>query len=164
MKINVFVSFRQYVKLIYRLTYGKVFMKVIVTAGLLIASWVIAYYSGFKIPKPQYYHYITLTLIFIVQPGLIYFTIRRSYRSSSHLREKLEITFDPDIIKIKGESFYTELQWNKMYKITELHNWILIYQNTLSAILLPKESFTDNMLEEFKILVKNLQGPVIKIK
>lgn len=139
-------------------------MKVIVSAGLLILCWIIAYFAGVDLPQPVYYHYVTLTLVFIVQPALIYQTIRRSYRSSSHLQEQLEIHFTPDLIKIKGESFYTELIWNKMYKITELNNWFLIYQNTLSAVLLPKESFTETTAEEFRNLVKSLTGPVIKLK
>lgn len=164
MTIHTFISFKQYVKLIYRLTYGKPFMKIIVGAGLLIASWVIGWYAGINLPKPAYYHYVTLSLIFVAQPALIYMTIRRSYRSSNHLQEHLEIVFIADLIKIKGESFYMELNWNNMYKITELKKWFLIYQNTLSAILLPKESFKKNTPDEFRSLAKSFKGPVIKLK
>jgi hypothetical protein len=139
-------------------------MKIIVCAGLLMASWIIAFYAGLRVPKPAYYQYATLGLIFFARPSLIYLTIRRSYRSSSHLQEHLEIYFTSYLIKIKGESFYTELQWEKMYKVSELHNWFLIYQNTLSAILLPKESFTGKTQDEFKSLVKSLHGPILKLK
>lgn len=54
------------------------------------------------------------------------------------------------------------MDWTKIYKILELKNWILIYQNRQIANLIPKEYFGDN-LHEFKELVKR-KGIKAKLK
>jgi hypothetical protein len=63
-------------------------------------------------------------------------------------------------MKITGETFSSEMDWSKIYKVLELKNWILIYQSKLIANAIPKESFDDN-LESFKEIVRNKN---IKVK
>lgn len=61
----------------------------------------------------------------------------------------------PEEIKVQGESFYMEVQWKKMFKITEKPKWFLIYQNSLSAIIIPKKDLqTDEISKICKILKK----------
>lgn len=62
--------------------------------------------------------------------------------------------FTNDKIIISGESFHTELSWDKTYKVLELNKWILIYQSRLAANILAKEAFGDQ-LDAFKTLVKS---------
>lgn len=134
-------------------------MKVILGVGCVMLIWILGYYLHFlELPKPQIYQYITLTLISVVQPTVIYWTIKRNYESSNHLREQLEIELTRNEIKILGESFYTEIKWKKIFKIDEKTNWFLIYQNNLSAIIIPKKDFRKPQLEEFKQIVKAITG------
>lgn len=157
MTIKTKISFKQYVKLLYGLTYKKPIMIVILCVAFAMMTWITAYYLNFlPVPKPTYYQYLTLILITAVQPLVIFWTVKRNYESSSHLKEKLEIEFTDKEIKITGDSFYTELTWAKTYKVVELKDWFMIYQNTLSAILIPKKSFLLNQNEEFKqMLISN---------
>ena len=134
-------------------------MKVILGVGCVMLIWILGYYLHFlALPKPQIYQYITLILISVVQPTVIYWTIKRNYDSSNHLREQLEIELTRNEIKILGESFYTEITWKKVFKIDEKTNWFLIYQNNLSAIIIPKKDFRKPQLEEFKQIVKAITG------
>jgi len=55
---------------------------------------------------------------------------------------------------ITGESFTSQLNWEKTYKVAELNHWILIYQNRQVANVIPKESFKDQ-LTEFRALIKS---------
>ena len=132
-------------------------MKLLLFVALAMLVWIIGYYTNLlAVPKPAFYQYTTFFLITIVQPTVIYNTIRKNYMSSSHLKEQLKIEFTATEIKIHGDSFYTVLDWAKIYKVQELNDWILIYQNSLSAIIIPKRSLTGK-LREFKHLLHSLR-------
>ena len=158
MTIVTKISFKEYVTLLYRLTYKKPVMKLLLFVALAMLVWIAGYYSNtLPVPKPGYYQYTTLFLITIVQPTVIYNTIRKNYQSSSHLKEQLKIDFTTTEIKIHGDSFYTVLDWAKIYKVQELKDWVLIYQNSLSAIIIPKRSLTGK-IREFKHLLQSIPG------
>jgi hypothetical protein len=166
MKIKTSISFKEYAKLLFDLTYKRPMIRVIVGVALLMVAWITGYYSGIlPVPKPTYYQYITLIIITVIQPLAIYSTIWKNYHSSSHLKESLEIEFTSKEIKIKGDSFYTELTWAKMYKVVELNRWFLIYQNNLSAVIVPKKSFHSvEEIEEFKRLLRSLHSIPLHLK
>lgn len=129
-------------------------MRVILCVAFLMLTWIFGYYLHFlPVPKPQIYQYTTLILITVVQPITIYWTIKRNYDSSNHLREHLEIELSQSEIKIQGESFYTKIKWEKIFKIDEEPNWFLIYQNNLSAIIIPRKEFSSAQVEEFKTIL-----------
>ncbi|MEP7237597.1 MAG: YcxB family protein [Ferruginibacter sp.] len=154
MTIKSKISFKEYRNLLFGLAYKKPMMKVIVCVGLAMLVWISGYYLHFlPVPKPLIYQYITLILITVVQPAVIYWTIKRNYDSSNHLREQLEIEITQQEIKIQGESFFLEITWEKVFKTDEQKDWFLIYQNTLSAIILPKRDFNSAQLETFKKLL-----------
>jgi hypothetical protein len=165
MKIKTQISFREYRKLLFSLTYRKPIMKVILCFAFVMLVWILGYYLHFlPVPKPQIYQYITLSLITVVQPITIYWTIKRNYDSSNHLREQLEIELSQTEIKVQGESFYTEIKWEKIFKIDEEPNWFLMYQNNLSAIIIPRKEFSSTQLAEFKTILSAIPNVPIHLK
>lgn len=157
MIIKTKVSFKEYIKLLYSLAYERAMMKLLVGVAMIILLWIIFYHLNiFSLPKPIIYQYITLFLITIVQPIIIYTTIRRNYYSSNHLREALEMEISEEEIKINGESYYMEVKWDKMFKIVEKPNWFLMYQNNLSAIIIPKKDMSESNIIDFRKILKNL--------
>jgi len=105
-----------------------------------------------------------LLLIVVVQPIVIYMTIRRNYMSSNHLRETLEIEITQKEVKIVGESFYLEIKWNKIFKVIEKQNWFLIYQNNLSAILIPKKDLHENGTVHLRKILSGLEDVPVGLK
>src|SRR5436190_23334449 len=163
MTIKTKVSFKEYVLLLYRLTYKKPVMKLLLVVAVSMLVWIAGYYTNIlPVPKPTIYQYTTFFLITIVQPTVIYTTIRKNYRSSSNLKEELKIEFTTTEIKMHGDSFYTVLDWAKIYKVQELKDWVLIYQNSLSAIIIPKSSLIGK-LREFKHLLQSIRGLTLKL-
>lgn len=157
MTIKTKISLKQYYKLLFGLAYKKPILKIIVGVGCVMVIWIAGYYFHFiPVPKPEIYQYITLLLIAVVQPIAIYLTIKRNYDSSNHLGEQLEINVTEGEIKITGESFYTELLWNKIFKVDESPNYFLIYQNNLSAIIIAKKDMTELEIQEFKNILKGI--------
>ncbi|MBK6399701.1 MAG: YcxB family protein [Bacteroidia bacterium] len=115
-------------------------------------------------PRPLFYQYLTVGLILIVQPLAIFLTIRRNYFSSNHLRESLEMEVTKTDFKIKGESFYLEVIWDKIFRIVEHSECFLIYQNNLSAIIILKKDLSPEQLIEIKEILKNVSERSIRLK
>jgi hypothetical protein len=165
MTIKTRISFREYRKLLFRLTYKKPIMKVVVAVGVAMLIWILGYYLKLlPVPKPEIYQFITLMLISVVQPIAIYLTIKRNYDSSNHLGEPLEINATETGINIRGESFYTELAWDKIFKVEEESGYFLIYQNNLSAILISKKELDPAARQEFCRILKAIPGIPIHLK
>lgn len=164
-KIRSKISFKQYRKLLFSLAYKKHMMKLLLCVAFAMVVWIVSYYLHLlPVPEPKIYQYLTLVLITVVQPSVIYFTIKRNYYSSNHLGEPLEIQLTQHEIKMHGESFYTEIAWKKIFKIDELTNWFLIYQNSLSAIIIPKSSFHNTQLQEFKKILRGINNVPVHLK
>jgi hypothetical protein len=165
MKVKTRVSFKEYRKLLFMLTYRKPVMKIILCVALAMLIWILGYYLHFlPVPKPQIYQYITLGLITIVQPITIYLTIRRNYNSSNHLREPLVTELTKTELKVQGESFYLEIKWEKLFRIDEERNWFLLYQNNLSAIIIPKKDLNSVQVKEFKTIISAVPTVPVSLK
>jgi hypothetical protein len=133
----------------------------LVCFALLLVLWIALYHLDIlNLPEPVIYQYITLLLIAVIQPTVIFTTIIRNYYSSNHLRETLDMDLTKYEIKIRGESFYMEILWSKIYKIVEKENWFLIYQNNLSAILIPKKDLSPEQIKQ----VQEILGSVKTVK
>jgi len=92
MTLKTKITFKEYCKLLFGLTYKKPIMKVLIGVGVAMFIWILDYYLHLiPVPKPEIYQYITLSLISVVQPLVIFWTIKRNYNSSNHLEEPLEI-------------------------------------------------------------------------
>src|SRR5881628_3816889 len=129
------ISFKEYRNLLMGLAYKKPMMKIIVGVGAVMFIWIVGYYTHvLPVPEPKIYQYLTLGITWIVQPIVIYWTIKRSYFSSNHLREEISVDVNDDELKVKGDSFFTEIAWKKIFKVVEQEYWFLVYQNTWSAI------------------------------
>lgn len=132
-------------------------MKVILIVAVTLLLWIAGYHFHFlPVARPESYQYITLLFITVVQPCAIYWTIKRNFDSSTQLGEQLEIELTENEIKVHGETYYTEMRWESVFKIDERTNWLLIYQNNLSAIIIPKRDFTDAQQEELRQILTSI--------
>lgn len=158
MIVQTKVTFKEYIKLLFRLAYKRTVMRLLVAAAILLMLWIIFYYLDFfDLPEPIIYQYITLILIIVVQPIIIFATVWRNYHSSNHLRETLQMEILPDDLSVEGESFYLKVQWEKLFKIVETPDYFLMYQNNLSAIMLPKKDLSRDEMNEIKAILNNLK-------
>ena len=140
-------------------------MILIAIAGLFSLIWILnGQFNFLPLPAPTFYQYITLIIIAVIQPFVIYTTIRKNYHSSNHLKEPLEIEFTHSQVKIKGKSFYTELDWEKTFKIIELKNWFIIYESNLTAVIIPKKSLSKMQEEEFRKIVMSIKKVPVHLK
>ncbi|MEZ5008641.1 MAG: YcxB family protein [Chitinophagales bacterium] len=68
--------------------------------------------------------------------------------------EELTYNFNAKDITIKGETFSAELYWQNIKKVLETDEFFLIFQNSLAANIIPKVSFTEAQLKQFRSLLE----------
>lgn len=164
MVLKTKVPFREFVRLVFGLVYQRFILKLLVAVALAIVLWIVFYYMGmFHLPKPIIYQYLTLALIVVAQPIVIYTTTHSIYYSSNHLRETVETEITKRRITIDGESFYMELNWDKIFRVVETKNWFLIYQNKLSAVIIPKKRFHKTDILELRQILKSIENVPVKL-
>ncbi len=164
MTIKTQVSFRQYVRLLFGLTYQRPVLKLLLGVAVMLILWIVFYYTGIlDLPKPIIYQYITLALILVAQPIVIFTTIYTVYHSSFQICEPLEMQLLSDEIKIRGNSFYMEVKWEKLFKIIEKRDWFLIYQNSLSAIIIAKKDMEHTEITEFRKILQDLEKVPVQL-
>lgn len=62
--------------------------------------------------------------------------------------------FTSDKISITGETYKSEMQWEKIYKVKEAGGWILLYITPYQAYFIPTKDFGDK-LDEFRQIVRS---------
>ncbi|MEO8732748.1 MAG: YcxB family protein, partial [Flavobacteriales bacterium] len=159
MKVTTRIRRKEYVKLLVGRAYHKKVLWVILGVGVAMAFWIIGYHCGLSfLPKPQYFQYTTLVLIMVVQPVSLILITRKTYKTSGHLKEEVEMEFIPEHIRLRGETYFTELTWANVHKVVELPNWFMLHHNSLTAILVPKRSLRPGQEEELERLLRSIPG------
>jgi hypothetical protein len=166
MTVESKLDFNRYLSLMYLLTYRRAIIISLTTCGCISLIGSILYIHKYNVSDytlPFLYLAFGLFII-VIFPAVIYWNARRNFFSHSRLQEKIMYEFSDQKIKIIGETFNSEMDWTKTYKILELKRWILIYHNRIIANIIPKESFGTN-LNDFRNLVmsKSIKFKLIKL-
>jgi hypothetical protein len=140
----------------YLLFYKKPWSIIITIIGLTMLVLSILYFMGYHmtLDKPPFAQLI-IGLITIFIPVSIFKSARKAFSSHGRIQERMIYEFTLDKIIITGETFKTEMDWTKLYKIQELKDWILIYNTKLNANVIPKESFGEELIEFKKLVLDN---------
>jgi hypothetical protein len=60
-----------------------------------------------------------------------------NYRSNARIKETIEYNFGDKYLEVKGDSFSSQLTWDKIYRVTRTKNWLLIWQSRQVANVIP---------------------------
>ena len=94
---------------------------------------------------------VLATFLFItLLPILIYFAAKRNYASNKRISETIEYKFEKDVLIVTGESFNSQLTWDKVYKVTKTKNWLVIWQNRQVANVIPNRDLQQSSISELK--------------
>ena len=101
---------------------------------------------------------------FILPPLLIFgglflairYGFKKAYQKNYRSSENIEYNFTDNYLQITGESFTSEMSWNKIYKVTKTKNWLLVWQSSQSANVIPLRLMSSEDLQHLKdIMQKN---------
>jgi hypothetical protein len=169
MKFSKRITLKEYINLIYILTYKKGWMIFITIIGLLMLLITIIYLTGtapilfdkdFN-PRAD----IFMAFLFLVAiPVSIYFTAKSNYSSTKRLQEQIDYELSDQTIRISGESFNAVLNLNKAYKIEELKNWFLIYESKRTANFIDKRELSAEQIQDLRSFFKTFKTVKLDLK
>jgi hypothetical protein len=116
--------------------------------GLLSAVIPLTFLGEFTISR-----IVTPLVVLTFLPAVTYFTAKKNYASNQRLKELIEYKFEKDYLIIQGESFNSQLTWDKVYKVTETKKWILIWQSRQVANIIHKSDVWDGEMIELKTVL-----------
>ncbi|MCB0503027.1 MAG: YcxB family protein [Bacteroidetes bacterium] len=96
------------------------------------------------------------TFLIFFKNLMAYFSVQK-LGAENIAYEAITYNFSGKEIDIKGETFTAQLYWENIRKVTETKEFILIFQNSLAANIVPKASFNNIQLEQFRSLMKLIE-------
>jgi hypothetical protein len=148
MKIETQFSLKEYQKLTLILTYRRPAMIIICLMGtfmVISALYLIIVAENLATSiVPQF----LLGIFFLIGlPFFILYGASKNYKTHGKIQGKVVYDFTEEKISIAGESFNSEMNWNSLYKIVELKEWIILYHNRQAANFIPKTGIGENLTE-----------------
>lgn len=152
MIIKTRLSEKDYIRASFALFYSKFWVKFITLVGVL--GLIVSVIAIFVQLQPQNSSPITIAIIFLFGlPVMTYFSAKRNYSSMARISEPIEYRFTDDNLEVKGESFSSQYTWDKIYKITQTKNWILIWHSRQIANPIPKSDIWQAEYDDLKRLL-----------
>jgi hypothetical protein len=145
-KLRTRIERKAYIALLYRLSYTN---PAIIFAHFIAIAFLASYFFGTLAG-----HWAVAILFFLVYFSFaVYKSANANYKATKRLHETIEYEFTSRQITISGESFYSNQQWDVVHRFRETKDFFLLYENKITAILLPKSSFEN---DEQRRVFKNL--------
>lgn len=100
---------------------------------------------------------------FIVPPILIFglfffvfrYSIKNAYKKNYRAGETIEYNFTDTHLLMTGESFTSEMTWNKIYRVTKTKNWLLVWHGSQSANAIPLSLIPSENINQLKVILQN---------
>lgn len=81
---------------------------------------------------------LVVGMIFILlYPILTYFSSKSNYAAQKRIGEAVTYTFDDETIRSKGESFESTFTWDKVYRISQTKQFLLLWESKVTAHIIP---------------------------
>lgn len=154
MIIKTKIELKDYVKLMYILTYRKWTMVLILSMALFSFIFSAFYILGIvESSEFPVFPFVFSSIVLFLLPVSVYYSSRKNYKTNTRLQEEVTYNISEEEIKVRGDSFSSEMTWEKTYKVLELKDWFLIYQNKMAANIIPKVSIGEN-IKDLRNIVK----------
>lgn len=165
MTIKTKLTLEEFRKLNFTLAYSKPGLILLTLFGILMfLSGFVLYFFTEELEESLFSPLIAGMILTFLFPFSIFVSSTRNFNSDKRLQEEMEYEFTDEKMKVSGESFSFELELSKTHQIIELKNWFLIYQNKISANLIPKRSLSESEIKEMRKIFSQLKGVKLKIK
>ncbi|MGN6604848.1 MAG: YcxB family protein [Ginsengibacter sp.] len=108
----------------------------------IVPSSIAGNFSIFRLAFPSFF--------VVILPVLLFFTAKKNYASNKRIHEEMEYNFENNFLAIKGESFNSQISWDKIYKVSKTKRWLFIWQTGYVANAIPKSDLSKAALVELK--------------
>lgn len=153
MVIKTKLTEKDFIRAYFTLIYGRVAMKIFIGFALVyLAVSILSLIGDFNDKAST--GFFTPVFILIVPPVLFYISAKKNYSSNKRISELTEYRFERDFLVVKGESFASEVSWDKIYKVSQTKNLILIWQTRQIANVIPKRDIWEGQVLELKEILE----------
>lgn len=152
MLIKSKLSEKDYINANIVLLYSKVSIKIftVLIFAFLLLTILLAVLSY----SPYSQIFVPLAML-IVMPFMTYFSAKRNYAANKMTGETIEYQFDNNYFSVKGETFNSQQPWDRIYKVTQKKNWILVWQSTQNANPIPKRDISEVQFAEIRQILES---------
>jgi hypothetical protein len=161
-KIVTKLSLQDFIKLNLHLLYRRGVTKYVTLIGILILLSILYFFNSMR-----EFPWVQLALGIFCTIGLpiqAYFTSRNNYEKDPSIGEEVQYEIDWKSIRKKSSTQSSKLMWEKVYRVTENKDWILIWQDPLISHPIHKRDFKSEDLSKFREIVKGQENVKNKLK
>jgi hypothetical protein len=165
MIIKTKANYKEYLKLKYILHYrkaGTIFSQVL--AVFLLTISILSYTGYYKNLESPIVDFTIGSFILFAIPFLIFVKNKKDFSGESRIKENIEFDVTNEKIKMTGESFKTEFDLNKVFKIEELSNYFLIYHTKQNYNVIPKSDLTEIEIFDLRSIFREQKNVLLKLK
>lgn len=130
------------------LLYSRTMVKVL--TGIFAFSFLVSVSTALFSSKVGISQIILPLIMILFLPVFTYFTAKKNYASNKRTSETIEYIFSNDQLTMTGESFNSTMSWNKIHKVSQTKNWVLIWQNSQIANPIPKRDIWEAEINSLK--------------
>lgn len=154
-RIETKLTFREYLKLVYRLNLRSPLSLIVLCIIAVVALVICIPFAQGKTTVEEFAAHtlfpLGLLLYYVIR---LYFHAKKQYRAIRAIQGQIAYEFDTAGIKAVSGISNTEISWESIDKVVELKGWVLIYKKNKSAFMIPKADF-GSQLSDFRALVRN---------
>ncbi len=145
------MSEKDYINVNFLLLYSKLSIKI-------MSGFLILYLIGTTISSVISGQFSATTFtplaVMAVMPVMTYFSAKKNYKYNQRIGETIEYNFGEEDLIIKGESFTSQLSWQKIHKVTGTKNWLFIWQNRQVANPISRVDVWEGEISDLKTILK----------
>lgn len=98
---------------------------------------------------------VMMGFLYIFYPLLVYFIHRNAFNTNEILKNTVQYDISSQGISTKGDSYQSQMGWNKVYKVKEYKDRFLVFLSRRQAIHFEKGNFPSVAdIEIFKSIVR----------
>ena len=135
------------------LLFGKKWMKIALVFFLFY--FIQAVVSSVLSPRIHVAQILIPVIAIVLLFCTTYFTSKKSFATNQMIREPIEYHVGAENLSLKGESFNSQISWEKVHKVTLQKNWLLVWHSSQSANVIPKRDISEDQLVELKGILQN---------
>ncbi|MBS7563811.1 hypothetical protein KHS38_05295 [Mucilaginibacter sp. Bleaf8] len=160
------VTYPEFRQLQFRMMYAKRWTQIISVLGILFTIaflYTLTLDDYYVMDEPWSGAGIFFITMAIYAPISAHFSIKKSFKNSLRLQERITYHFSEQGVENTGESFTGTFSWDKLYQVKTIKGWLLTYQSArvFNPIKLNEQDYIH--LPELKSFLQS-EHPNVKVK
>jgi hypothetical protein len=135
MMIRTRLTEKDFVKVTFAISFSKPMIRVVfIIMGICLILAIVSAIAPMTIVGDfSIFRLIFPLFVLVSLPAITYFAAKKNYLSNKRMQELVEYKFEKNYLIIQGESFDSQMTWDKIYKVSQTKKWIFIWQSKQSA-------------------------------